>query len=205
MTNYKIYPNVKLGKNVKIGEFCVIGLPSKGQAEGKLETIIGDDSEIRSNSVIYAGNVIGKNFQTGHQVMIRESNRIGENVSIGTGSCVEHHVEIGDSVRIHSKVFIPEYSVLEEGCWLGPAAVLTNAKYPCSANVKRNLKGPRICKRAKLGANVTILPGLIIGENCLIGAGSVVVANVPAGKIVVGNPAKIIGDVKEKDEYKFCR
>ena len=203
MTNYKIHPNVKLGKNVKIGEFCIIGLPAKLQAEEEIETIIGDDSEIRSNTVIYAGNMIGKNFQTGHHVLIRESNRIGDNVSIGTGSCVEHHVEIGDNVRIHSKVFIPEYSLLEEGCWLGPAVVLTNAKYPCSARVKQNLKGPRICRRAKLGANTTVLPGLVIGENCLVGAGSVVVKDVPAHKIVVGNPARIIGGVNEKYEYEF--
>jgi len=203
MVNYKIYPNVKLGKNVKIGEFCIIGLPAKGKAERGIETVIGDDSEIRSNTVIYAGNMIGKNFQTGHHVLIRESNRIGDNVSIGTGSCVEHHVEIGDNVRIHSKVFIPEYSLLEEGCWLGPAVVLTNAKYPCSARVKQNLKGPRICRRAKLGANTTVLPGLVIGENCLVGAGSVVVKDVPAHKIVVGNPARIIGGVNEKYEYEF--
>ena len=80
--------------------------------------------------MIYAGNVIGRNFQTGNKVNIRESNRIGDNVSVGTLSVIEHHVEIGDSVRIHTQAFIPEYSVLEEGCWIGPNVVLTNAKYP---------------------------------------------------------------------------
>ena len=76
---------------------------------------IGEGSVIRSHTVIYAGNVIGRNFQTGNKVNIRESNRIGNNVSVGTLSVIEHHVEIGDGVRIHTQAFIPEYSVLEDG------------------------------------------------------------------------------------------
>jgi len=201
MANYKIYTNVKLGKNVEIGDFCIIGLPPKGKRDGELETTIGDNAIIRSNSIIYAGNIIGNDFQTGHHSMLRENNRIGDNVSIGTHSCVEHHVDIQDKVRIHSGVFVPEYSVLEEGCWLGPQVVLTNAKYPLSKNVKQNLRGPRIGKKAKIGANVTVLPGIEICENCLIGAGSVVVKNAPANKILVGNPAKVIGDIGENNEY----
>ena len=99
---------------------------------------------IRSHTVIYAGNVIGRNFQTGNKVNIRESNRIGNNVSVGTLSVIEHHVEIADNVRIHTQVFIPEFSVLEEGCWIGPNVVFTNAKYPLSPGVKDQLAGPVI-------------------------------------------------------------
>lgn len=202
MKNNKIYPNVKFGKNVTIGDFCIIGLPPKGTKEGEMETIIGDDSEIRSNTVIYAGNKIGDHFQTGHHVMIRESNTIGNNVSIGTGTCIEHHVDIGDNVRIHSGVFIPEYSTLEKSCWIGPNVVLTNAKYPRSKNVKKSLKGPRVCESAKIGANATILPGVTIGMNSLVGAGSVAVKDVSKDSIVAGNPAKVIGDINENNEYK---
>jgi acetyltransferase-like isoleucine patch superfamily enzyme len=147
---------------------------------------------IRSHTVIYAGNEIGADFQTGNKANIRESNRIGENVSIGTLSVVEHHVTIGDHVRIHTQVFVPEYTVLEEGVWLGPNVVLTNAKYPKSPDAKANLKGPVLRKGAKVGANATILPGVVIGENALIGAGSVVVRDVPDETVVAGNPARTI-------------
>ena len=101
-------------------------------------------------------------------------------------------LRIGHRVRIHSQVFIPEYSILEEACWIGPNVVLTNAKFPMSPDAKKNLRGPVIRRRAKVGANVTILPGVVIGEDALVGAGSVVSRDVPAGAVVVGNPARVI-------------
>jgi acetyltransferase-like isoleucine patch superfamily enzyme len=152
---------------------------------------------IRSHTVIYAGNIIGRNFQTGNKVNIRESNRIGDNVSVGTLSVIEHHVEIGDNVRIHTQAFIPEFSVLEDGCWIGPNVVMTNAKYPLAPNVKEQLAGPVIKKNAKIGANATLLPGVVIGENALVGAGAVVIKDVPAGAVVIGNPARVIRTIAD--------
>lgn len=196
----KIYDNVQLGENAQLGSFIVIGEPPRGKKDGELSTQIGTHAVIRAQSVIYAGNRIGDNFQTGHGTVIREENEIGNNVSIGTLSVVEHHVKIADGVRIHSQAFIPEYSVLEENCWIGPNVVLTNAKYPVSKNVKQNLNGPIIGKNAKIGANTTILPGVEIGENALIGSGSVVTKNIPANMVAVGNPAQIVKQVSELQE-----
>jgi acetyltransferase-like isoleucine patch superfamily enzyme len=197
VTTYRLYDNVTLGTGSVIEDFCIVGTPPRGKKDGELATVIGDGAVIRSHTVIYAGNVVGRNFQTGNKVNIRESNRIGNNVSVGTLSVIEHHVEIADNVRIHTQVFIPEFSVLEEGCWIGPNVVLTNAKYPLSPGVKDALIGPVIKKGAKIGANSTILPGVIIGENALVGAGSVVVKDVAPGAVVVGNPARVIRHVSE--------
>ena len=191
-----IYPNVKLGKNCIIEDFVIIGAPPKDYQAGEIETIIGDNAIIRSHTVIYAGNRIGNNFQTGNKANIREFNEIGNNVSIGTLSVVEHHVKIGNSVRIHTQVFIPEFTILEDECWLGPNVVITNAKYPKSPNVKKELKGAYIKKQAIIGANSTLLPGITIGEHAFIGAGSVVIRDVPDKCVVAGNPAKIINKIE---------
>jgi acetyltransferase-like isoleucine patch superfamily enzyme len=188
----KLYANLQLGANVSIEEFSIVGVPPRGAKDGELATVIGEDSVIRSHAVIYAGNKIGKHFQTGNKVNIRESNQIGDDVSIGTLSVIEHHVIIGNKVRIHTQVFIPEYSILEEGAWVGPNVVFTNARYPLSPEVKKDLKGPHIKKGAIIGANSTLLPGVVIGEGAVIGAGTVVTKDVPDGAVVVGNPAKII-------------
>jgi acetyltransferase-like isoleucine patch superfamily enzyme len=189
--------NVTFGEGAVVEDFCIIGAPPRGAKDGELPTLIGARAVIRSHTVIYAGNVIGSNFQTGNKVNIRESNRIGNNVSVGTLTVIEHHVEIADNVRIHTQVFIPEYSVLEEGCWIGPNVVFTNAKYPLAPGIKDQLAGPIIRKGAKIGANVTLLPGVIVGENALVGAGSVVVSDVAPGSVVVGNPARPIRQISE--------
>jgi len=191
-----IHPNVKLGKNCIIEDFAIIGVCPQGHDDAVMETIIGDNAVIRSHTVIYAGNKIGNNFQTGNKANIRELNEIGDNVSIGTLSIIEHHVKIGNGVRIHSQAFIPEFTVLEEQCWIGPNAVITNAKYPKSPNVKNELKGANIKKYAIIGANSTLLPGIIVGVHALIGAGSVVTKDVPDNVVVAGNPAKQINKIE---------
>lgn len=196
MANYIIRENVEIGEHAVIGDFVIIGEPPRGKKGGEMRTIIGNNAIIRSHTVVYAGNVIGDNFQTGHHVLIREENEIGNDVSIGTSSVVEHHVKIGNRVRIHTQAFVPEESVLEDGCWIGPNVALTNARYPLSRNVKQNLKGPHIKRGAKIGANATLLPGITIGENALVGAGAVVVRDVIPGVVVAGCPANVINELK---------
>lgn len=196
----KIYSNVKLGKDVIIEDFCIIGAPPRGAKDGELETIIGDNSVIRSHTVIYAGNKIGSNFQTGNKANIRELNEIADNVSVGTLSVIEHHVIIEEGVRIHTQVFIPEYSVLKKKSWVGPNVVFTNAPYPQSKNVMKELIGPTLHEFAIIGANSTLLPGVQIGKNAIVGAGSVVTKDVAEGDVVAGNPAKFM---KKKSELPY--
>ena len=134
---------------------------------------------------------------SGHSGMLREANVIGDDVSIGSHAVVEHHVHIGNGVRIHSQAYVPEHTILEDGCWIGPRAVLTNVFHPLCPKAKECLQGPTIKKGAKIGANATILPDLTVGEGALVGAGSVVVNDVPPHTVVAGNPARV---VKTTDE-----
>jgi acetyltransferase-like isoleucine patch superfamily enzyme len=198
----RIFPNVHLGAGTVIGDFCVIGEMPRGKKPGELETRIGARAVIRSHTVIYAGNVIGGDFQTGHGALVREGNQIGNHVSIGSHTIVEHHVKIGDNVRLHSNVFVPEFSVLEDDCWLGPNVVVTNARYPRSKNVQEQLRGATIRRGAKIGAHATLLPGIVVGENALVGAGAVVTRDVPPGAVVIGNPARAVKRIEEIEEYR---
>lgn len=193
----KIYPNVVLGRNACVGDFVVLGEPPRGAEPGETALVIGDDCVIRSHTILYAGNRIGHRFQTGHHVFLREENEIGDDVSVGTKTVIEHHVRIGDGVRIHSQAFIPEFTVLEAGCWIGPGVVVTNAPYPGSPRAKEFLRGVTVRRGARVGANVTLLPGVTIGENALVGAGAVVTRDVPDGMVATGSPARVIQAVAD--------
>lgn len=198
----KRYPSVAIDETTAtLGEFVILGVPPRGCAPGALETTIGRRAVIRSHTVIYAGNVIGDDLQTGHGVLIRESNQIGHRVSIGSHSIIEHHVVIGDGVRIHSNAFVPEFTILEAGAWIGPGTVVTNARYPRSPGAKDAIRGPRVGAGAIVGAHVTLLPAVQIGAGALVGAGAVVVRDVEAGVVVVGNPARVIGRVADLPAY----
>jgi acetyltransferase-like isoleucine patch superfamily enzyme len=201
MSTYVVHPNVELGTGAEIGDFVILGVAPRGRAPGATATIIGADAVIRSHTVIYAGNRIGARFQAGHGVLVRELNEIGDDVSIGSHSIVEHHVRIGDRVRVHSNAFIPEYSIIEHDGWVGPGVVFTNARYPRSA-VRQEFVGPHLLPGAKVGGGATLLPGVVIGRNALVGAGAVVVGDVPDGKVVVGNPARVVNDVSALAVYE---
>lgn len=180
----------------------ILGVPPRQPTHPLRPLVIGEGAHIRSHTVIYGENTIGQRFQTGHGALVREANQIGDDVSIGSHSIVEHHVVIGNRVRIHSNAFIPEFSVLEDGAWVGPNVVLTNARYPLAADAKATLRGPTVKAGAKIGANATLLPGISIGRNALVGAGAVVVRDVPDGAVVAGNPAKIVRNVDQIDSYR---
>lgn len=151
---------------------------------------IGDDCLIRSHTVIYGGSEIGLRFVTGHHVLIRAGCAIGDDVSIGSHTTVEGNVRIGDGVRVHSGAFIPEFTVLDEGCWIGPHVVFTNSKHPNTLTSKAEREGVHVCAKAVVGAGAVILPGVTIGAGALVGAGAVVTGNVPPYATVVGNPAR---------------
>lgn len=193
-----IYSNVELGKNVIVEDFCILGCPVRHNQDSLDKTIIGDNSYIRSHTVIYQGAMIGNNFVTGNKANIREKVLIGDNVSIGTLSVVEHSVKIENDVRIHSQAFIPEYTFIGKKSWIGPNVVITNSRYPNTKNSKQELEGVKILENSKIGANSTILPGVIIGKNSLVGAGSVVTKNIEENSISYGSPAFKKSNVKLK-------
>ena len=157
---------------------------------------IGDNYYLRSGTVIYEKTKIGKNFITGHNAVIREENRIGDNVIVGVGSYLGPGNIIGNNVRIHTNCFV-ENCRLADGVIIAPGVTFTNDPYPPCKICVGEIGGAVVGKSSVIGANVTVLPGITIGKNCLIGAGSVVTHNIPDEVIAVGNPARIIKKISQ--------
>lgn len=193
--------NVHIKKGTFIGARCILGEYLKdfftNRINGNYPLTIGENSLIRSETIIYGNNDIGDNLQTGHRVTIREGSKIGSNVRIGTQSDIQGDCQIGDYVNMHSNVFIAQKSVIKSYAWLFPYVILTDDPNPPS----ENLQGVTIEEYAVIAAGSIILPGKQIGRDALVGAGSVVTKNVKSEMVVIGNPAKEvcnIRDIKDK-------
>lgn len=197
-----IFKNVTLGEDAMLHPSCILGMPPRRRADGELPLVIGAGAVIRAFTTIYAGNKIGARFQTGQCVSLREDNIIGDDVSIGTNSVVEFGNRIGDRVRIHSNCFL-ELVTIGNDVFIGPHVVFVDDPHPMNCEKYQEcLGGPVIEDLVRIGSNSTIMPGVRIGRNSLVGAGSLVIDNVPPDSVVAGHPAKVI---KRIDELKCLK
>lgn len=196
----RIYPGVKIGGNSTIGSFVILGL--QGREPIKNPTLsIAENATIRTFTVIYTGNKIGANFQTGQGTSIRENNKIADNVSIGTNAVLEFENIIYSGSRIHSNCFL-EMTEIGEDVFVGPGTVFLDDPHPMKCPKYKECKGGvKVGKYAKIGGGCVILPGVTIGENSLVGAGSCVTKDVPKDVVVAGHPAKIVKKINELKCY----
>lgn len=185
---------IKIGRNKKIERNAVLGYANGGRKIKDKDLIIGDNPIIRSGTVIYFGSKIGDNLETGHNVVIREENKLGDNVSVWSNTVIDYGCIIGNSVKIHTNVYVAQFTVIEDGVFIAPGVIMTND--PCPVCTKC-MKGPTIRSGAKIGANVTLLPHISIGEFSLIGAGSVVTRDIPPYSLAYGCPAKVVKKVTQ--------
>lgn len=192
-----IYPGVQLGAGCEIDPMVFLGRAPRGRKPGELPLIIGPGAVIRAFTTIYGGTTIGARFQTGHGASIREDNVIGDDCSVGTNAVLEFGNRVGHGCRIHSLAFL-ELVTLGHHVFVGPKTVFTDDPHPMGCPRYRECKGGAVVGNyVKIGANVTVLPGVRIGDGALIGAGSVVVHDIPAGMVAAGNPARVIKPVDQ--------
>jgi UDP-2-acetamido-3-amino-2,3-dideoxy-glucuronate N-acetyltransferase len=166
----------------------------------KEEVAVGE-IEIQATADVDGRAVLGPGTTVWHLAQIREDARLGQGCIVGRGAYVGPGVTIGDHVKLQNYALVYEPARLEDGVFIGPAAVLTNDLYPRSTDVGGKLKRPDdweargvvVREGASLGANVTVIAGVVIGRWALVAAGAVVTADVPDFGLVAGVPARRIG------------
>jgi len=139
--------------------------------------------------------VIGKGSKVWINSQIRENAQIGENCIISKDTYIDFEVKIGNNVKLQNGVSVYHGVTIEDDVFIGPYATLTNDMFPRATNANWKTTNTLIKKGASVGANSTIVCGIELGEYCMVGAGSVVTKNVPPHALVIGNPAKQIGQV----------
>jgi acetyltransferase-like isoleucine patch superfamily enzyme len=159
---------------------------------------VGKNCIIRSGTIIYETAEIGDKVRTGHNVLIREGSTIGDESLVGSSSKLDGTVKVGKAVIIQSNAYLPHLTVIEDGVFVAPNVCFTNDPYPQS----KRLVGVTVEEDAIICANSTLLAGIIIGKNAVIGAGAVVTKDVAPESVVVGNPARFIMTRKEFEEKR---
>jgi acetyltransferase-like isoleucine patch superfamily enzyme len=194
-----VYGAVTIGESTYVGAGCILGYPTRQDLKESIKARLGENTAsglsvlgrrciLRSGSVIYSNVTVGNDVELGHNVLIRENITIGDNTLIGTGVVVDGETTVGRGVSVQTGVYICRNSKVEDYVFLGPHCVFTNDKFIMQRESR--LEGPTVRKGASVGANSTLMPGVVIGEGAVIGAQSVVTKNIPARTIFFGIPAR---------------
>jgi len=194
----KYAENVFIGEGHTIDPSAEVGyMPERSITDLSLK--IGNNAIIRSGTVIYLGTKIGDNLQTGHGTIIREENTIGDNLNIWSHSIIDYGCTLGNNIKIHCHVYVCQFTIIEEDVFIGPGARFLNDLHPPCGGC---IGGPHIKSEARIGAGSIIMPNIVIGESALVGAGAVVLEDVPPRMVVVGNPGRILCSIDELKCHK---
>ncbi len=159
---------------------------------------------VHSSAIIDQGCTIGNNTSIWHFSHVMSGAAIGESCVLGQNVFVGKNVRIGNGVRIQNNVSVYEGVELEDDVFVGPSAVFTNVINPRSAvSRKDEFKNTIVKKGATIGANATVVCGVIIGNFAFIGAGAVVTKDVPPYALMKGNPAVLSGWMSEFGKKLF--
>jgi acetyltransferase-like isoleucine patch superfamily enzyme len=202
--NVVIHAGTKIGNEAYIDDGSVLGrVPHSGayskRKVGETGTLeMGNGCVVGVNAVIYAGTKIGDGVLVGDLASIRENIVIGNNVIVGRLVMMEPNTKVGNNVKIQTGSHITGDAIIDDYVFFGAEVSTTNdntmGKGPTTSQ-----KGFHAKRGVRIGSNATLLPGVIIGENAVVAAGSVVTRDVPDKKIVMGVPARVVRDVDKQD------
>jgi acetyltransferase-like isoleucine patch superfamily enzyme len=178
-----------------LDEDVLLGYQGSRPSDPRL--VIGEGARIRSGTVLYAGSRIGRRFETGHHVVVREENRLGDDVSVWSNTMIDYGCIIGDRTKIHCNCYVAQLTEIEDDVFLAPGVSIANDLFPGFEISARAMHGPSIGAGAQIGVNVTILPYVRIGERAIIGAGSVVTKSIPDDTLAYGVPAIAVCDIRD--------
>jgi acetyltransferase-like isoleucine patch superfamily enzyme len=197
-----VYPGTVIGDGCKILDGAVVGKqPSLSpRSTTKREELppleLGAGTIVSTGAIVFAGTRIGARVIVGDQACVRERCEIGDDVVIGRGALVENDTTIGGLTKIQAMAYITSYSTLEEEVFIAPCVQTSNDNFMGRTEQRHELrKGPTIRRGARVGVGAVLCPAVEIGAEAFVGAGAVVVKDVPPRVVVVGNPARVLRDV----------
>jgi acetyltransferase-like isoleucine patch superfamily enzyme len=201
-----VYPGTVLGDGCRIGDFAVVGKQptlsprSTAKREPLPPAELGPGTVVSTGASVFAGTRLGARAIVGDSACIRERCELGDDVVVGRGSLIENDTTVGARVKIQAHAYVTAYSLLEDDVFIAPCVVTTNDNFMGRTERRHELmRGPTIRRGARVGGGAVLCPGIEVGEEAFVGAGAVVVRNVPPRTVVVGNPARELRTVPDEE------
>lgn len=209
-----VHGGVELDGGARIGDFVELGHPAKAETQGadptaaservadlvlsSPRTVIGPGCIVRSHSVIYSFVIAGTRLVTGHGAVIREHTTIGDRVVFGTYASCDGYTRIGDDVQVGQYAQLSQAARIGSGSFIGGHTVFSDNRMAIRA-VEHDLHGAVVEDYVRIGLACVILPGVTIGTDAVVGAGSVVTKDVPSRTVAVGNPCRVLRELSDAE------
>ena len=203
--NVVIHAGTRLGAGVRIQDGVVLGKPvalgprSAASRDPSGPLVIGDGATICAGAVVLAGASIGPGAVIGDQSHVRERAVVGEQTVIGRGSAVDCDVTVGARVRVQTGCYLTAGTLVEDDVFVAPGVYTTNDNTMGRRHRDDPMPGAILRRACRVGGRVLLLPGVEIGEEAFVAAGSVVTRDVAPRTLAMGTPARYVRDVPERE------
>lgn len=203
--NVVVHGDTVIEAGVVIQDGVILGKPPRLSARSSSVAPVGGPlvveagASICAQAIVFAGSRIGAGAIVGDQAYVRERTVIGAGSVVGRGTAVDNDVVIGERVRLQTQVYITAHSVIEDDVFVGPCAMTTNDNTMARQRDGDTLRGATLRRACRIGGGTVIVPGVEVGEEAFVAAGSVVTNDVPPRGVVIGVPGRVVRYVEDAD------
>src|SRR5580693_6663520 len=199
-----VHAGTVIGEHCVIEDHAVLGkrprLARNSSARGEVTgLVLGARVTVCAGAIVFAGSRVAEEAILGDQCYVRERTSVGPRSLVGRGSVLDNDVVMGARVKVQTNVYLTAFTKIEDDVFVGPGVVTTNDDTMSRHGSERPLRGATLRRACRVGGGAVLTPGVEIGEEAFVAAGAIVTRDVPARAVVMGVPARVVGEVGEQD------